>query len=449
MESIKAWIKEHNITEVECLIADFTGIARGKIMPANKFCQDMGVRLPEAVLIQTVTGDYVADELYYKLTNPAEVDIKLRPDPQAIYLVPWAQEPTAQIIHDVYDKHDNPMELSPRNLLKKILKLYKEKGWSPIIAPELEFYLTKTNINPDHPLQPPVGRSGRQETGRQSFSIDAVNEFDPLFEDVYDYCEAQGLDVDTLIHEEGTAQMEINFQHGDALTLADQVFLFKRTVREVALKHSVTATFMAKPITDEPGSAMHIHLSVHDSQTGQNIFNDRNGGKVTPLFEGFIGGLQKYIPSAMPLFAPNVNSYRRFLPGESAPLNVEWGVDNRTVAFRVPESLPENRRVENRLAGADANPYLAVAGSLICGYMGMLEKLKPSEPSTGNAHKIENYSLPSSLEHALLGLAQCKPLCDMLGQKFVDAYVAVKETESENFKRIISSWERKYLLLSV
>lgn len=448
MESIKSWIKRHNITEVECLIADFTGIARGKIMPANKFCQEMGIRLPEAVLIQTVTGDYVDDDLYYKLVDPAEVDMKLLPDPLAVYMVPWAQEPTAQIIHDVYDKYGNLVELTPRNLLKKILKLYENKGWKPIIAPELEFYLTKTNINPDHPLEAPVGRSGRQETGRQSFSIDAVNEFDPLFEDVYDFCEAQELDVDTLIHEEGTAQMEINFQHGDALTLADQVFLFKRTVREVALKHKVTATFMAKPITDEPGSAMHIHLSVHERETGQNIFNGDNGNG-SLLFQYFIGGLQKYIPSAMPLFAPNVNSYRRFLPGESAPLNVEWGIDNRTVAFRVPESNPENRRVENRLAGADANPYLAIAGSLACGYMGMLENIKPSDPSTGNAHELENHSLPLSLEHALMELAQSKPLCNMLGQKFVDAYVAVKETESENFKRIISSWERKYLLLSV
>ncbi|MBU2711946.1 glutamine synthetase family protein [Zooshikella harenae] len=448
MESVIQWLKKNKITEVECLISDFTGIARGKIMPADKFCKEQGIRLPESVLIQTVTGDYLDEEPYYDVIDPAEVDVRLRPDESAVYLVPWALEPTAQIIHDVYDKKGNPIELSPRNLLKKVLKLYYNKGWQPIVAPELEFYLTQINVNPDHPLQPPVGRSGRQETGRQSYSIDAVNEFDPLFEDIYDYCEAQQLDVDTLIHEEGTAQMEINFRHGNPLELADQVFLFKRTVREVALKHNMTATFMAKPISDEPGSAMHVHQSIHEQKTLRNIFTGANGENTDYLY-GYIAGLQKYMPSAMPLFAPNVNSYRRFLPGESAPVNVEWGVDNRTVALRVPDSDGESKRVENRLPGADANPYLAIAGSLLCGYMGMSEGLHPTTPFEGSAYDSESMRLPLSLEHALIMLDDCQPLCEMLGKKFVRAYIAVKEAESENFKRIISSWERKYLLMTV
>ena len=160
--------------------------------------------------------------------------------------------------------------------------------------------------------------------GRQSFSIDAANEFDPLFEDVYDWCEIQGLDLDTLIHEDGPAQMEINFRHGEALHLADQITVFKRTMREAALKHDVAATFMAKPITDQPGSAMHIHQSVVDIKTGKNLFSNPDGS-MSELFMLHIGGLQKYIPELLPLFAPNVNSFRRFLPDTSAPVNVEWG----------------------------------------------------------------------------------------------------------------------------
>ncbi|EAN8120723.1 glutamine synthetase, partial [Salmonella enterica] len=171
LDQLTDWLKEHKITEVECLISDLTGITRGKISPTNKFIAEKGMRLPESVLLQTVTGDYVDDDIYYELLDPADIDMICRPDENAVFLVPWAIEPTAQVIHDTYDKKGNPVELSPRNVLKKVLKLYADKGWQPIVAPEMEFYLTKRSEDPDFPLQPPVGRSGRPETGRQSFSI--------------------------------------------------------------------------------------------------------------------------------------------------------------------------------------------------------------------------------------------------------------------------------------
>ena len=445
---LSTWLKQHQITEVECIVSDLTGIARGKISPTNKFLAEGGMRLPESVLLQTVTGDFVEDEIYYDLLDEADIDMFCRPDPEAIFLVPWAIEPTAMVIHDTYDKRGNPVELSPRNVLKRVLRLYTQKGWTPIVAPEMEFYLTKRSSDPDFPLEAPIGRSGRPESGRQSFSIDAANEFDPLFEDVYDWCEAQGLDLDTLIHEDGPAQMEINFRHGDALTLADQITVFKRTMREAALKHNVAATFMAKPITDEPGSAMHIHQSVVDSESGRNIFVNEDGS-MSELFLNYIGGLQKYIPKVLPMFAPNVNSFRRFLPDTSAPVNVEWGEENRTAGLRVPPSSPEAMRVENRLPGADANPYLAIAASLLCGYLGMVEKIEPSAPVQGRAYERRSLRLPITIEDALAAMENCEVLEQYLGRKFVQGYVAVKRTEHENFKRVISSWEREFLLLSV
>jgi glutamine synthetase len=448
LDQLTLWLKEHKITEVECLISDLTGIARGKISPTSKFINEKGMRLPESVLLQSVTGDYVEDDIYYELLDPADIDMLCRPDENAVFVVPWAIEPTAQVIHDTYDKQGRPIELSPRNILKKVLKLYADKGWKPIVAPEMEFYLTKRSDDPDYPLQPPVGRSGRQETGRQSFSIDATNEFDPLFEDMYDWCELQKLDLDTLIHEEGTAQMEINFRHGDALYLADQIIVFKRTMREAALKHNVTATFMAKPMTGEPGSAMHLHQSVVDLKTGKTVFSE-DDGTMSDLFRHHIGGLQKYIPEALPLFAPNVNSFRRFLPDTSAPVNVEWGEENRTVGLRVPDSDPQNRRVENRLAGADANPYLALAASLLCGYLGMIEGIEPSAPVKGRGYERRNLRLPLTLEAALERMEQSVTIEQYLGTRFTRGYVAVKRAEHENFKRVISSWEREFLLLSV
>ncbi|MGB1270940.1 MAG: glutamine synthetase family protein [Endozoicomonas sp.] len=448
MKKVTSWLKDNKITEVEAVIADFTGIARGKIMPSSKFIAEKGIRLPESILIQGVTGDYVADEIFDDLVSPAEIDMILKPDENAIHMVPWALEPTALVIHDCYDKQGDLVSTAPRTVLKKVLKLYEDKGWTPVVAPELEFYLTKRTANPDHPLQPPIGRSGRPESGRQSYSIDAANEYDPLFEDVYDWCEAQGLDVDTLIHEEGAAQMEINFRHGDALSLADQVFVFKRTVREAALKHDIGATFMAKPISNEPGSSMHLHQSFLD-KNGQNLFSNPDGTTSKKLYH-YIGGLQRYVSEAMALFAPNVNSYRRFLSNTSAPVNLAWGLDNRTVSLRVPDSSASDRRVENRLAGADANPYLAFAGSLLCGYLGMVNNIEPSQPVIGNAaEEGSDRRLPLNLEEALELMESSEVLKEILEPLFVKSYVEVKRAEYQNFKGVISSWEREYLQMTV
>ena len=343
---ISEWLREHRITEVECIVPDMTGVARGKIIPKDKFLSEPDMRLPEAVLIQTVTGDY-PDDCYLDLTDP---DMVLRPDPTSLRFVPWATDPTAQLIYDCYRSDGSPVETSPRSVLRRVLELYSARGWEPVLAPEMEFYLLSPNPDPDIPVQPPVGRTGRAEFGRRSYSIDAVNEFDPVFEDIYDYCHAQNLEVDTLIHEVGTAQMEINFEHGDPLALADQVFLFKRTVREAAFRHNMYAPFMAKPMEGEPGSAMHMHQSIIDKHTGRNLFSNEDGSPSQAFFH-FIGGLQKYLPETMPFFAPYVNSYRRLTPNVAAPTNVEWGYDNRTVGLRVPHSSPAGRRVETACRG--------------------------------------------------------------------------------------------------
>ncbi|MBV7317315.1 glutamine synthetase family protein [Shewanella sp. NIFS-20-20] len=451
MKKLEAFLKERKITEVECVISDMSGICRGKIAPVDKFIDEKGMRLPESVLLQTVTGDYVDDEDYYNLLNEADIDFICVPDENAVFMLPWTVEATAQVIHDTFDKMGNPIELSPRNVLKKVLKLYEDKGWEPVIAPEMEFYLTMRSADPDLPLQPPVGRSGRAETGRQSFSIDAANEYDPLFEDMYDWCEAQGLDIDTLTHEEGTAQMEINFRHGHPLNLADQVFVFKRTLREAALKHGVCVTFMAKPVTDEPGSAMHLHQSIIEKSSGKNIFT-REDGTMSQEFYSYIGGLQRCLPEFVPLLAPNVNSFRRFLPGTSAPINLEWGEENRTCGLRIPESSPQNRRIENRIPGADANCYLAFAASLLCGYIGMVEELKPSQPVQGRANENRSSAsipLPLTLEAALEAMEESTYCRKYLGDDFTQGFIAVKRAELANFRRVVSSWERAFLLLSV
>lgn len=444
--TLKRWLKEHRITEVECLVPDITGNARGKIIPAAKFSHDYGTRLPEGIFATTVTGEY--PDNYDDLVSPTDSDMLLRPDPDTVCMVPWATDPTAQIIHDCYTKDGRPHELAPRNVLRRVLALYDAMGLTPIVAPEVEFFLVQKNTDPDFPLQPPAGRNGRPETARQSYSIDAVNEFDPILDLMYDYCETMELDVDTLIHESGAAQLEVNFEHADALSRADQVFLFKRTMRESALRHGVYATFLAKPMENEPGSSMHIHQSLVDAKSGKNVFSGNKAGTHSPLFMHYLGGLQKYVPMAMGFFGPNVNSYRRLAFGEVSPKNMHWGYDNRTCGLRVPMDTPENTRVESRFAGSDVNPYLALAATLACGYLGIQEKLMPTEPLAGSAHD-KGYGLPRSLEDAIGLLNGCKPLRDLLGERFVQAYTSVKEKEYQTYFRVISSWEREFLLLNV
>jgi glutamine synthetase len=379
--------------------------------------------------------------------SPAEIDIILKPDPRTVRRVPWAAEPTAQVIHDCFYADGRRVKMAPREVLKHVLDLYAQRGWEPVVAPELEFYLVEPNVDADYPLKPPMGRSGRSEPGRQSYSIAAVNEFDPLFDDLYQFCEAQDIAIDTLIHEDGPAQMEINLLHGNALDLADQAFMFKRTAREAALRHKMYATFMAKPHAKEPGSAMHLHQSVVDKKTGKNVFS-ADDGTPTPLFFAHLAGLQRYLPAAMALFAPNVNSYRRITRFQVAPINVQWGYDNRTAGLRVPMSEPQSRRVENRISGADANPYLATAASLACGYLGMVQGLSPTEPISGSAHDLP-FSLPRNLDEAIRLLRECDPLIEILGDSFVSAFALVKEAEYEVFLQVISSWEREHLLLNV
>jgi glutamine synthetase len=441
------WLKEHRVGEVECLVPDMAGIARGKILPTNKFLSGLRngtLRLPESIFGQMVTGGDSETEI---LTYQAP-DMNLVPDPETLRIVPWYKEPTAQVVCDCFGQNGEAIAHAPRAVLARVLRLYEARGWRPIVAPELEFFLAAKNLDPDYPLQPPAGKTGRPQTGRQAYGIDAVNEFDPLFEDIYDYCEAQEIGIDSLIHEEGVAQVEMNFNHGDPLALADQTFLFKRTVRQAALRHDIYATFMAKPYEQEPGSAMHIHQSVVDSKRGKSLFAAKNGND-TRLFLSHIAGLQRHLPAAMPLIAPFVNSYRRLVRFLSAPINTHWGHENRTVGLRVPVSDAQNRRIENRVPGADANPYLAFAATLACGYLGMVENLTPTKAMEGNAYESTRFQLPRHILDALAKFRASSDLKEVLGEKFVALYSDVKNSEQDAYQQVISPWERQHLLLNV
>ena len=328
-------------------------------------------------------------------------------------------------------------------MLRRVISLYEAEGWTPIVAPEMEFYLVARNIDPAKSIEPMMGRTGRPAAGRQAYSMSAVDDYGQVIDDIYEYAEIQGFEIDGIAQEGGAGQLEINLRHGNPLKLADEVFYFKRLIREAALKHDCFATFMAKPIAGEPGSAMHIHHSVIDNK-GRNIFTGPGGGETDAFFH-FIGGLQEHMPSAIALIAPYVNSYRRYVEGEAAPVNLEWGRDNRTTGIRIPISDPSARRIENRLPGMDCNPYLCIAASLACGYLGLKNEIRPDKRWRGEASDSEA-EIAGSLAEALELFDAATELHEVLGPDFARVYSIVKHTE---FLQVISPWEREHLLLNV
>ncbi len=442
-DAARAYIAGRRPDEVECVVPDIAGVARGKAMPAAKFARQEKFYLPDSIFLQTITGDWaqVPDQAY------TEPDMILRPDFSTTTAAPWTADVTLQVIHDVLDPQDQPVPIAPRNVLKRVMGFYAERGWKPVIAPEMEFYRVARNTDPAKPIEPPMGRSGRPAAARQAYSLSAVDEYGPVIDDIYDFAEAQGLEIDGILQEGGAGQIEINLNHGDPVQLADEVFYFKRLIREAAMRHNCYATFMAKPIENEPGSAMHIHHSVVDIASGNNIFSDA-AGETTDDFFYFIGGMQKYLPAVIAILAPYVNSYRRYVPDFAAPINLEWGRDNRTTGIRVPVSSAASRRVENRLAGMDCNPYLGIAASLACGYLGIVERITPRAQYKGDAYVAED-ELPLTLGDALDLLEECEPMREVLGKRFCIVYESVKRLEYKEFLQVISPWERQHLLLNV
>lgn len=441
-EDIRALFSQHGVRDVECIFPDISGYPRGKLMPAESFLTGGELRICQAIPMQAVTGDYS----YNPVFPDSDPDVRLLPDYATVTLAPWASVPRAVAIHDCLELDGSWCQFAPRSILKGVLARYAALGLKPVVAPEIEFYLTAPNADPAQPLQAPLVRGGRAEVGQSAFSLNMLNELAPFWNEFRDACRTLGIATDTWIHEVGATQYEINLLHGDAIAVADQAFLFKYAAREIALKHGLNAVFMAKPIAGSSGSSMHLHISVVDAQ-GANVFSLPDG-RESPRLAHFIAGLQTYAPDLMLMLAPNVNSYRRYVSGSQAPVNLQWGYDNRTTGLRIPASGPAARRVENRLAGADANPYLAMAASLAAGLKGLQEPLNPSAPLTGNGYD-QAHSLPRSMDEALQKMQHSATARALFGDQFVTGYCAVKALELQSFQSEISAWERRYLLPQV
>ena len=304
-------------------------------MPAHSFAAGGELRIAQAIPMQCITGDYSYDPIF----PDSDPDVRLVPDYRTVKCTPWSSVPRAFAIHDCVELDGQPCAFAARSVLKGVLDRYTEQGLTPVVAPEIEFYLTAPNVDPDQPFTAPVARGGRAEAGQSAFSLNMLNALAPFWDAFRSALDGLDIQADTWIHEVGQSQYEINLMHGDPVAVADQAFLFKYAAKEIAIQHGLNAVFMAKPISGAQGSSMHLHQSVVDA-SGRNIFSTDDGAE-SASFRHFIAGLQTYVPDLMLIFAPFVNSYRRYVSGSQAPVNL---------GLRQPHHRPAHSRERPRRA---------------------------------------------------------------------------------------------------
>lgn len=424
---------------LELLISDVNGVPRGKTIDSSAIDAEELPHFPKAILLQTINGNYCSA---MGTLNAKDDDLLLRPDWSTYRSTPWKKH-TGQLICETINKDTGePIGFDSRNVLKQLVQRFNKLDMNPIVAPELEFYFLEPNRQGAIELSPAIADDGSTEAGGEAFSLDSLDKYSAIIEDLNALCEQAGLATSALVHEMGPAQIELNVDHGDVMDRIDQLFLLKRLVKACAVRHGKLASFMAKPMASHAGNGLHIHCSMLNAD-GRNVFALENG-QAPQLLKHFIGGLQAYLPKAFALIAPNINSYRRFVPGLSAPINLEWGYDNRTTGFRVPFGPDAAGRIENRVAGADANPYLLMAANLACGLLGIQQGLEPTPAHEGDAYD-DAADLPEHLYPALSALEHCAPLVGLLGEDFVEAFLSAKRSELSHFGKHVSPWEVRYL----
>ena len=448
-EEARAFLSAHPDTQlVDAFFFDLNGIPRGKRLPATALDKlyGEGLYLPASTVALDVWGQEVLESGLVFETG--DRDWRFLPVPGALRPLPWASTPTAQVLLQMEPGVGGACEAGdPRHILQKVVGRYAARGLTPVVAVELEFRLLQTDEE-GQPVLPCLPGSDERLSASQLLGLDELDHLSPVFDDIRDACEQQGIVTETLIAEQAEAHFEMNLVHQpDALAAADQAILFKRTVRQVAARHGMIGSFMAKPFGDEAGSGMHVHFSLQDAE-GRNIF-DNGEDMGSPALAHAAAGLLELMRPSMAVFAPHANSYRRFQQHAHAPMAPTWGYDNRTVAVRVPLAKSGSTHIEHRVAGADANPYLVVATILAAALHGIEHELTPPTPIEGDAYSQVEPSLPASWETACETFARSDPLAAFLGDDFIHLYMALKRQEMETFKRQVTRAEYAAYLRTV
>ncbi|MCY3768871.1 MAG: glutamine synthetase family protein [Gammaproteobacteria bacterium] len=438
---LQAFLKKYPDTRyLDVFYCDLSCIVRGKRYPIGQAEKifDSGAMTPGSCFLLAVTGESMDPAgMGFTDGDPDEIG---RPIPATLGPAPWTQVPVAQVMLTLESLDGTPFYYEPRNVLRRVLDRFDDLGLRPVVAFELEFYLADAGRDGSGGILPPRSPlTGRRPDTAQVYSMEEVEEFALYLDEVTTTCAMQGITTGAISAEYAPGQFEINLQHrDDPLAAADQCVIFRRTVQGIARKHGLQASFMAKPYPDQAGSGLHLHISLLDDR-GTNVL-DGGGRYATPacgsrlLFHG-IGGLRETMGDSMAIFAPNANSYHRFVPNIFVPVTPCWGYENRSVAMRIPKSPGKARRIEHRVAGADANPYLTLATLLAAIHHGIRNQVDPGEPAAGNAGKAADPDLPLDIERALARCRQSAFLSRYLGADYIRAYTECKLNEYHAFSQ--------------
>jgi len=449
-EDLIEWVRTRpDLKALKAVVCDLNGVFRGKRLPLCEI--DMiasgGLKMPLTATFFDIWGRDVYGT--GRVLETGDHDGKLIRTEREPLLLSFKDGTSEAIFpHTMYLVEGEPFPADPRNTLSRIAGAYTEKGLTPVCAVELEFYLYDPNAG-DGVLRPPSPNPRlKSDPAPNTYSIFELDAFEGFVDHIFEACEAAGIAAQTAISESGTGQFEVTFTHSpDPLKAADDAVLFKYIVKRIAQKAGLGVTFMAKPYATDAGNGFHTHMSVLDAQ-GQNIFSSGDeAGSDQLLFA--VNGLLDALPEMMLMFAPHANSYRRLRIGSHAPANVSWGYDNRTVAVRIPSGSDASRRVEHRVAGADANPYLVLSAILGAALEGLEAKIRPIPPSTGNAYDGDGERLPTTWDAAIEALDASARARRIFGDVLVDLYAAGKRQDRDTLARDIPSTEYGAYLTSV
>ncbi len=440
MHALDAFLQQNPDLEVfEVLLPDINGQLRGKWVSRENLAKVFGggFKLP----VSTIAFDIWGRDIGATVFEDGDADGICLPEPATLARVPWLPRATGQVLVSMGTVHASAYAGDPRTVLANVLARYAQLGLRPVVAAELEFYLFDRERSADGtPRHTQTASGGRALVGGQTYGLEAMQDVAELMHGVREAAAVQGLPVDTLITEAAPSQFEINLYHqDDALRACDQALLLKRAIKGVARAQGRLASFMAKPFGDLAGNGMHIHFSLIDA-SGRNVFDD-DTDQGSELLRHAVAGCLATMPEAMALFAPNYNSYRRFRLGSHAPHAPTWGYENRTAAVRIPGGSRSAIRLEHRVCGADANPYLAVAGILAGALMGIEQRLAAPAPVAGDAYSQHPPGLPRFWPDALRAFEKSAFVGDYLGEELRRVFLMSKWQELDEFLGHVSPME--------
>ena len=429
---LQAFLAKHPDIEIfEIILPDVCGGLRGKWLTRDKIQKAMAGELK--MPLSSLAFDVWGRDAEILVFETGDGDGFCDPDIRTLAIAPWFDRPTAQVVISMREVNGEPCAYDTRHILQSLMDRFAALGLTPVLATEMEFHLFRDEFdNLGQPVHTQTDCVGGRLAGGQTYGLDAMEEMSGFMHDVRDACVAQNLPIDTLIKESGPSQYEINLYHSpDALVAADQSMLLRRVIKAIARKHGLRATFMAKPFGNLAGNGMHVHCSLLDAQ-GNNAFDDGTG-KGNALLRQAVAGCLAGMEDSMLLFAPNLNSYRRFQSGTYAPLTPCWGYENRTVSVRVPADAPHATRLEHRVPGADTNPYLVIAAILSGMLHGIENKLQAPPPLEGNAYELLEPSLPRYWPDALARFEKSDFIVNYFGETFRHVYAVLKHQEMADF----------------